>query len=216
MRLAGAPHRTAPVAPPCSRRTRRRAGIACAARQREAAAPPGVPGGAAAAAAAAAVTLAACCTSPAAVAAVEAAVGPVDPAAFVPGPPGWQVTFAAAVSTVPFVIGAYEFGKRILIQRRCQVCAGSGLVTRGRFQRKCPECGGFFPWVSWQMFLSANARPGNGGPLLQPRGQSSVFYSVPPPPGEEQRQQPGSGGGFQGEPDARGGGGDGDGDGDEP
>jgi hypothetical protein len=50
-----------------------------------------------------------------------------------------------------------------LIQRRCKVCNGSGLVARGRGQRKCPECGGFFPWISWKMFLSANARPGNGG-----------------------------------------------------
>jgi hypothetical protein len=50
-----------------------------------------------------------------------------------------------------------------LIQRRCQVCNGSGLVQRGRYQRKCPQCGGFFPWISWSMFLSANASPGNGG-----------------------------------------------------
>lgn len=33
-----------------------------------------------------------------------------------------------------------------LIQRRCETCSGSGLVTRGRFQRKCSDCGGFFPW----------------------------------------------------------------------
>ena len=25
-------------------------------------------------------------------------------------------------------------------------------------------------------FLSANTRPGNGGPLLQPKGQTSVLY----------------------------------------
>ncbi|KAF6259529.1 hypothetical protein COO60DRAFT_1700806 [Scenedesmus sp. NREL 46B-D3] len=122
-------------------------------------------------------------TAAAAVTAAEA-ITPVDPSAYVPGPVevGWQIWFAAFVSTVPFVIGAYEFGKRILIQRRCKVCNGSGLVARGKGQRKCPECGGFFPWISWRMFLSANARPGNGGPLLQPRGQTSVFYTVPPPP----------------------------------
>ena len=33
-----------------------------------------------------------------------------------------------------------------IIQRRCQKCGGSGLVMKGRFARKCPECGGFFPW----------------------------------------------------------------------
>jgi hypothetical protein len=201
----------------------------------------------------------------------------VSTTTYTPGPVevGWQIWFAAIVSTVPFVIGAYEFGKRIvsvpgpawlsvgsaqtwifglletwcfvpamltlfafsrschmcvlvvlqLIQRRCKVCGGNGLVQRGKYQRKCPgkhvqqgtggsqavlwivrvtrhrdqhsrllqfspsiatvgsspdsaaygfpgvadtatavaECGGFFPWISWSMFLSANARPGNGG-----------------------------------------------------
>ncbi|WIA28745.1 hypothetical protein OEZ86_011279 [Tetradesmus obliquus] len=119
-------------------------------------------------------------------------ITPVDPSTYVPGPVevGWQIWFAAFVSTVPFVIGAYEFGKRILIQRRCKVCNGSGLVARGKGQRKCPECGGFFPWISWRMFLSANARPGNGGPLLQPRGQTSVFYTVPPPAADVPRPAP--------------------------
>jgi DnaJ-class molecular chaperone len=50
-----------------------------------------------------------------------------------------------------------------LIQRRCEVCEGSGLVMRGSYPKKCTACGGFFPWISWQMFLSANAQPGNGG-----------------------------------------------------
>ena len=46
---------------------------------------------------------------------------------------------------IPFVIGAYEFGKRILIQRRCQNCEGSGLVQRGRYLRKCPEASAHAP-----------------------------------------------------------------------
>lgn len=105
---------------------------------------------------------------------------------YVPSPvqvPEWQIWVGSIAGAFPFVIGAYEFGKRILIQRRCRVCAGSGLVERGptRLQRKCPECGGFFPWRGWGEFLSATARPGNGGPLLAPRGQTSVFYKVPPP-----------------------------------
>jgi hypothetical protein len=33
--------------------------------------------------------------------------------------------------------------------------------------QRCPECGGMFPWISWRMFLAANATPGNGGPLMQ-------------------------------------------------
>lgn len=105
---------------------------------------------------------------------------------YVPSPlqvPEWQIWVGSIAGAFPFVIGAYEFGKRILIQRRCRVCNGSGLVERGptRLQRKCPECGGFFPWRGWGEFLSATARPGNGGPLLAPRGQTSVFYKVPPP-----------------------------------
>eukprot|EP00877_Chromochloris_zofingiensis_P014948 jgi/Chrzof1/9707/Cz04g12260.t1 len=109
-------------------------------------------------------------------------VGPVDLSHFTPGPVevGWEIWFGAVAATIPFVIGAYEFGKRILIQRRCKVCSGSGLVQKGKYQRKCPQCGGFFPWIGWKQFLSATATPGNGGPLLQPKGQTSVFYKVPP------------------------------------
>lgn len=49
-------------------------------------------------------------------AAANADVAPVDPSTYVPGPVevGWQIWFAAIISTVPFVIGAYEFGKRIV------------------------------------------------------------------------------------------------------
>lgn len=63
-----------------------------------------------------------------------------------------------------------------LIQRRCQRCDGSGLVERGPFLRKCPECGGFFPWQGWKRFLTSTATPGNGGVLRQPRNQDGVIY----------------------------------------
>ena len=45
------------------------------------------------------------------------------------------------------------------------------------------------PWMGWRYFLFGD--PGNGGPLLQPRGQTYVFYSVPPPlaPQAQQQQQ---------------------------
>jgi len=54
------------------------------------------------------------------------------------------------------------------------------------------QCGGMLPWISWRLFLFGSAtNPGNGGPLLQPRGQTSVLYRVPPPLAEqEQAQQP--------------------------
>ena len=63
-----------------------------------------------------------------------------------------------------------------LIQRRCGKCNGSGLVERGPFLRKCPECGGFFPWQGWKQFLTSTAAPGNGGVLRQPRNQDGVIY----------------------------------------
>lgn len=114
--------------------------------------------------------------------------------------PGIEAWAGFIAGVVPFAIGASEFTKRILIQQRCKTCIGSGLVPivqssplidmdaalagepskmRPRKLKKCLECGGFFPWISWRMFLTSNASPGNGGPLLQPRGQKSVFYTVP-------------------------------------
>lgn len=60
-------------------------------------------------------------------AAAAAAVTPVDPGTYVPGPVevGWQIWFAAIISTVPFVIGAYEFGKRIVSgSAALDVCGG--------------------------------------------------------------------------------------------
>jgi len=47
------------------------------------------------------------------------------------------------------------------------------------------------PWLGWRAFWFSNLRPGNGGPLLQPQGQTSVLYKVPPPPASK-RQQEGS------------------------
>ena len=44
------------------------------------------------------------------------------------------------------------------------------------------------PWISWQQFIFGTATPGNGGPLLQPRGQTSVCYSVPPPLHQQEQQ----------------------------
>ena len=63
---------------------------------------------------------------------------------------------------------------------RCEKCEGSGLLKKGKFYRKCNECGGFFPWQGWKLFFTSTASPGNGGPLMQPRGQTSVLYKVPP------------------------------------
>ena len=63
---------------------------------------------------------------------------------------------------------------------RCETCDGVGLVKKGKFYKKCLECGGFFPWLGWKKFFTSTASPDNGGPLLQPRGQTGVLYKVPP------------------------------------
>lgn len=105
-------------------------------------------------------------------------------AKYTPSPmePGWEIYVGFAAGVIPFVIASYEFGKRILIQRRCPECLGKGLVQRGKVLRKCTQCGGMLPWLGWKMFLFSTVRdPGNGGPLNQPRGQKSIFYTVPPP-----------------------------------
>jgi hypothetical protein len=113
-----------------------------------------------------------------------------------PYTPGPEIWVGAAVPVAVFALGAWEFSKRILIQRRCAVCAGTGLVTMGGGGGgsptstsapssspprlvKCRACGGFFPWQSWDRFMSS--APGNGGPLQQPTlpRQSGIVYRVP-------------------------------------
>jgi len=50
---------------------------------------------------------------------------PYVPSPYTPGPEIW---LGALLPTLVFALGSWEFGKRILIQRRCAVCAGTGLV----------------------------------------------------------------------------------------
>ena len=75
---------------------------------------------------------------------VAQAASLADVASYVPSPmePGWEVWVGAVAGVVPFVIASLEFGKRIVIQRRCAVCSGRGLVQRGQRLRKCPVSGG--------------------------------------------------------------------------
>lgn len=107
-------------------------------------------------------------------------------------PPSWEIWAGFLAGVIPFFIASVEFGKRILIQRRCQACSGSGLVQRGKYLRKCTQCGGLLPWLGWRAFWFSNLNPGNGGPLLQPKGQRDVLYQVPPrqPPLEITRNEP--------------------------
>lgn len=66
----------------------------------------------------------------------------------------WQVVAGSIAGVTPFVVAGVEFSKRIIAQRACPVCEGSGLELVGRFYRKCRECGGFLPWQSWKRFFS--------------------------------------------------------------
>jgi len=114
-----------------------------------------------------------------------AALATVDIPSYKPSPmeiPSWQIWVGFAAGVVPFAIASIEFGKRIRIQQRCVQCNGQGLVQRGRFLRKCNQCGGMLPWLGWKAFWFSNLQPGNGGPLLRPRGQTSVLYRIPPAP----------------------------------
>ncbi|WPT11700.1 hypothetical protein PSENEW3n2_00005200 [Picochlorum sp. SENEW3] len=91
---------------------------------------------------------------------------------YVPSPvdgPGWEIWFGSIVGVIPFIIASYEFGKRIVIQRRCAVCGGKGLVKKGKYWKKCTQCGGMLPWLGWRAFWFSNLRPGNGGPLMRPK-----------------------------------------------
>lgn len=102
-----------------------------------------------------------------------------DNAAYVPDEiPEWQLWAGFIGGVSPFVIAAWEFGKRIVIQRQCEVCKGSGLIQRGKLNRlyKCNACGGFLPWQSWDRFFESS--PGNGGVLQYPKGQSSVLFNT--------------------------------------
>ena len=83
---------------------------------------------------------------------------------------------------IPFIIGAYEFSKRILIQRRCQVCEGRGLVQRGRYLRKCQEASAHAPcWHAAALCLDCKTSLSSHYPsavwwLLPMAGLGQVFH----------------------------------------
>ncbi|ERM99616.1 uncharacterized protein LOC18427651 isoform X2 [Amborella trichopoda] len=66
----------------------------------------------------------------------------------------WQILTGTLAGVIPFVVAGIEFSKRIIAQKRCDVCGGSGLVLRDKDYSRCPGCGGFFPWQSWKRFFS--------------------------------------------------------------
>ncbi|XP_065864724.1 uncharacterized protein [Euphorbia lathyris] len=66
----------------------------------------------------------------------------------------WQIIVGSIAGVTPFVVAGIEFNKRIIAQKRCEECGGSGLVLREKEYFRCPECGGFLPWQSWKRFFS--------------------------------------------------------------
>ncbi|XP_042490502.1 uncharacterized protein LOC122070426 isoform X2 [Macadamia integrifolia] len=52
----------------------------------------------------------------------------------------WQIVVGTIAGVTPFVVAGIEFGKRIVAQRRCEVCGGSGLVQREKYYFRCPGC----------------------------------------------------------------------------
>ncbi|KAL7130843.1 hypothetical protein ABFS83_13G159700 [Erythranthe nasuta] len=67
----------------------------------------------------------------------------------------WQIVLGALAGVTPFVVAGIEFSKRIVEQKNCKVCKGSGLVLRDKkYYFRCPRCGGFLPWQSWRRFFT--------------------------------------------------------------
>ncbi|PKA57064.1 hypothetical protein AXF42_Ash002368 [Apostasia shenzhenica] len=66
----------------------------------------------------------------------------------------WQIVVGAFAGITPFVVAGIAFSKRIVAQRRCGTCGGSGLVLREEYYTRCPSCGGFLPWQSWKRFFT--------------------------------------------------------------
>ncbi|PWA78463.1 hypothetical protein CTI12_AA215050 [Artemisia annua] len=84
------------------------------------------------------------------------AVSEASEVVFAPGDPEitWQIVVGTFAGVTPFVVAGIEFSKRIVAQKKCTECGGSGLVLIEKEYIRCPNCGGFLPWQSWQRFFS--------------------------------------------------------------
>jgi len=94
---------------------------------------------------------------------------------YIPPEVGSEIYIGSVAAMIPIVYATVEFSKRIIIQRGCLVCKGSGLTDTTRLGgklaklRKCWSCGGFIPWLGWQrFFLTSIFDVGNGGVLQRP------------------------------------------------
>ncbi|CAM0882571.1 unnamed protein product [Alopecurus aequalis] len=87
---------------------------------------------------------------------VRAVDGPSAAAAVADLPPAevtWQIVVGAVAGATPFVVAGVEFSKRIIEQKKCEICGGSGLVMKNDLYVRCQGCGGFLPWQSWRRFF---------------------------------------------------------------
>ncbi|EOA12708.1 hypothetical protein CARUB_v10028011mg [Capsella rubella] len=66
----------------------------------------------------------------------------------------WQIIVGTIAGVIPFVVAGVEFSKRIIAQKKCEECGGTGLVFKNKKYFRCPECGGFLPWQSWRRFFT--------------------------------------------------------------
>nr|GEY62496.1 hypothetical protein [Tanacetum cinerariifolium] len=84
-----------------------------------------------------------------------AVVSEASDVVFVPSDPEitWQIVVGTIAGITPFVVAGIEFSKRIVAQKKCTECGGSGLVLIEKEYIRCPFCG-FLPWQSWQRFFS--------------------------------------------------------------
>ncbi|GAA0144104.1 hypothetical protein LIER_04632 [Lithospermum erythrorhizon] len=54
----------------------------------------------------------------------------------------WEIVLGTLAGVTPFVVAGIEFSKRIVKQRECKACGGSGLVLRDdKYYFRCPRCG---------------------------------------------------------------------------
>lgn len=64
----------------------------------------------------------------------------LSPEAYTPIAPPAYVLVGSVALVIPFVVAAVLFGERILRQRACKTCQGSGLVQSGaRVMKRCSE-----------------------------------------------------------------------------
>ncbi|RCV27471.1 hypothetical protein SEVIR_5G330900v4 [Setaria viridis] len=87
-------------------------------------------------------------------ASAAAAVAAAADAALPPPQVTWQIVVGAVAGVTPFVVAGVEFGKRIVQQKKCEICGGSGLVMKNDYYVRCQGCGGFLPWQSWRRFFT--------------------------------------------------------------